>query len=308
MVARHPILLDTDIGTDVDDLVALSLALCSPEVDLLAVTTVYGDVELRARMVAKVLQLAGRKGVPVACGARVPLLGRPPVYWSGHEGEGLLDPGELLPPPIAEHAANLIVRTAMAHPGEVTLVSIGPMTNVALAFSLEPRLAQALRGLIVMGGIARLEPQALDWPLAEHNVRMDPEGARIVFQAGANTIMVGLDVTLRTIIGRPEIDSLAAGGPFQRMVGDQLRRYLALQGRDYTYLHDPLALALTIDPTLVTVQRAEVRVETGGEHAAGMTLVTRPVGGRPAAEVAFDVDAPRAVRFIVERLRRGPVA
>ncbi len=308
MPARHPILLDTDIGTDVDDLVALSLALCSPELELLAVTTVYGDVDLRARMVARVLQLAGRTDVPVACGARAPLLGRPPVYWSGHEGEGLVEPGEVLPPPVSEHAANVIVRTVMARPGEITLVSIGPMTNVALAFALEPRLAQALRGLIVMGGIARLEPEALDWTVAEHNVRMDPEAARIVFQAGAKTVMVGLDVTLRTVITRPEIDALAAGGRFQGMVADQLRRYLELNGRDYTFLHDPLALSLTVDPSLVTTRRAEVRVETAGEHAAGMTLVTRPAEGRPAAEVALDVDAPRAVRFIVERLRRGPVA
>jgi len=304
---QRAILLDTDIGSDVDDLVALALALCSPELRLVGVTTVYGDVTLRARIVAKVLQLAGREDIPVACGAREPLLGRPPVYWAGHEGVGLLEPREALPPPAPEHAVDLIVRTAMARPGEVTLVAIGPLTNVALALAREPRLARALRGLVIMGGIARLDRQALDWPLAEHNVGCDPEAARIAFQAGAPLTMVGLDVTLRTVITRPEIESIAAGGtPFERTVADQLARYLDLNRRDFTYLHDPLALSLTIDPTLVTVERALVQVETGGELATAMTLVSRPADGRRNADVALTVDAPRVVRFLLERLQRGP--
>ena len=308
MAARRAILLDTDIGTDVDDLVALALALCSPELELVGVTTVYGDVALRARMVAKMLLLAGREAVPVACGAREPLLGRPPMYWSGHEGEGLLEPDETLPPPATEHAVDLIVRTVMARPGEITLVTIGPLTNAALAFGREPRLAQALRELVVMGGVARLDPQALGWPLAEHNVRSDPEAARIVFQAGVPLVMVGLDVTLRSMITRSDAESIAEGGAaFQRAVADQLVRYMELNRREYTYMHDPLAVSLTVDPTFVTTEQALVQIETAGEFARGMTLVSRPVDGRPNAEVAMTVVAPRFIEFLLQRLRQGPV-
>lgn len=307
MTPGRPILLDTDIGTDVDDIVALSLALSSPELDLVGVTTVYGDVDLRARMVTRMLQLAGREEVPVACGARQPLLGRPPVYWAGHEGEGLLEPGQELPPPVRDHAADLIVRTALERPGQVTLVAVGPLTNVALAFAREPQLAGALAGLVVMGGVARLAREALGWPLAEHNVRCDPEAARVVFGAGARLTMVGLDVTLRATITRAEVERIKkAGTPFHRALADQLERYLAVRRRDFTYMHDPLALALTIDPTLVRSERALVQVETGGELAAGMTLVSRPADGRANADVALEVDAPRFMALLVERLVRGP--
>ena len=126
------IILDTDIGTDVDDCLALALCLVSSELKLTAVTTVYGDARLRALIVLKLLALRDVNDVPVAVGAEKPLLDRVPIYWEGHEGQGILTPEDSALTPVSEHAADLIARTVMAQPGEIILIAIGPLTNVAL--------------------------------------------------------------------------------------------------------------------------------------------------------------------------------
>jgi hypothetical protein len=162
------IILDTDIGTDVDDCLALALCLASSELKLTAVTTVYGDVRLRSRMVLKLLALRGVDDVPVAAGAEKPLLDRVPVFWEGHEGQGVLTPEDSALAPVNEHAADLIARTVMARPGEIILIAIGPLTNVALAMLKEPRLARALGGLVIMGGVigGANAPRRSSWPPA----------------------------------------------------------------------------------------------------------------------------------------------
>ena len=226
------ILLDTDIGTDVDDCLALALILASPELRLAAVTTVYGDTLLRARMVMKLLALRGAAGIPVATGAEKPLLGRVPVYWEGHEGQGLLDQADEARRPVAERAADLIVRRVMAHPGEITLVAIGPLTNVALAFLLEPRVPRALAGVTIMGGVVG-GPGALDLPWTEHNFRSDPEAAHIVLASGAPIKVVPLDVTTQVRIRAEDAARIrAAGTPFHRAVADQIDRYPGYRSRD----------------------------------------------------------------------------
>ncbi|HLZ07252.1 MAG TPA: nucleoside hydrolase, partial [Chloroflexota bacterium] len=122
------VILDTDIGTDVDDCLALAFLLSSPEIQLDAVTCVYGDVLLRGRMARKLLRLAGRADVPVSLGVGKPLLGRVPVYWGGHEGIGLLDAGDEAPLPLVEPAVDYIVRQVLTNPGQIHLVAIGPLT------------------------------------------------------------------------------------------------------------------------------------------------------------------------------------
>ena len=170
------IIFDTDIGTDVDDCLALALVLGSPEIRLEAVTCVYGDVELRSRIVAQQLALHGTTGVPIALGARETLMRQRAIYWEGHEGVGLLHPDGRPAGVVDEHAVDLIVRTVMAHPGEITILAIGPLTNIALALSREPRIAQAAAGFVLMGGVAR-GPDTLRLPVAEHNIVCDPEAA-----------------------------------------------------------------------------------------------------------------------------------
>jgi purine nucleosidase len=314
------IILDTDIGTNVDDCLALALILASPELELLAVTTVYGDVGLRARMVLKLLALRGAAGPPVAAGAARPLRAERPVYWAGHEGQGLLAEEEDGLRPASESGAGLIARLVMAQPGEITLVAIGPLTNVALALLDEPRVATNLAGLVLMGGVVgdardRRRPgtRQVDHPGSgpglpetEHNFRSDPEAAHAVLTSGAPIRIVPLDVTSRVRIGEAGLGRIrAAGDPFHLAIAEQLGRYPRFVERGWTYLHDPLAAACAIDPTLVRFEALWTAVETGGGPTAGKLRVALPGPGSPAtAEVALDVDVERSEAFVLDRLAR----
>lgn len=300
------LILDTDIGTDVDDCLAIATILGSPELQLEGVTCVYGDVELRARMVRKLLALRGLSvdDIPVCRGVSQPLLGLRDVYWAGHEGEGLIaiepDDADTFS---SEHAVEFLVRTIMDNPGEMHLLAIGPLTNVALAMLREPRLPKQLAGLTVMGGAFR-GPESAHLSVAEHNIVCDPEAAHVVLSSGAPIKLVPLDVTTRCRIRPEHVTRLRAlSDPYRDAIADQVERYPWFQKRGSTYLHDPLAAAVVIQPDLVEWTALNVAVETQGRLTSGMTVMTAPSERHPAnAQVALTVDAARAEAFIVERL------
>jgi purine nucleosidase len=302
------VVLDTDIGTDVDDCLALALVLASPELSLEGVTCVYGDVDLRARMVRALLRLAGREDVPVMPGAGETLLGLRPIFWAGHEGTGLLDPEDDAPRPAAEHGVDYLVRRVMEQPGEIHLLAVGPLTNVALAVRREPRLAERLASLTIMGGALR-GPDRLALSYAEHNVVCDPEAAHVVLTQPVPKVVVPLDVTTRVAIRPEDVARIrAAGSPFHEAVADQVERYPRFAARGATFLHDPLAAATLVRPSLVELLPLRVDVETQGRHGAGVTFMKLPNDDLPAnARVALDVDVGAAERFIVDRLA-SPVA
>lgn len=294
------IVLDTDIGTDVDDLIALVLALNSPEIELAAVTCVHADVELRARMVRKALRLLGRDDVPVGLGIQLPLLRARPEYWAGHEGVGSVDLDETLP--ALPHAVDLIIDLVTRRPGDVTLVPIGPLTNLAAAVIREPTIVAKARGVVMMGGTARLGNDP-DMPWVEHNIRLDPEAAQVVFSAGWPIRMIGLDVTSQVTIRRDQMARILAGGtPLHHLIADQIVRYMRLRHRDWTYLHDPLAVATIVDPSLVRTERLRVNVEVRGELLAGATVARRVTDGTENVDVAVAVDAARFVDLLLSRL------
>jgi len=296
------VILDTDIGTDVDDCLALGLILASPELRLEGVTCVYGDVDVRARMVDKLLRLRHRSGVPVLRGARTPLLGRRPVHWAGHEGQGLLESTDPVPD-FSEHAVDYLIRVATANPGQIHLIAIGPLTNVALAFLREPGLARVLKHLTIMGGVVR-GPTTLDLPVAEWNIKCDPEAAHVVFTSGAPITLVPLDVTTRVRIRGEGVDRIrAAGTPYHQAIADQISLYPTFRTRGETNLHDPLAVASVVAPDLVGLDPVRLDVELSGEHAVGATIMRSPRDSAPAnVQVALRVDVPRFEEFIVERL------
>lgn len=298
------IILDTDIGTDVDDVCALGLALCSPELDIVAVTTVFDNVAVRSRMAAKVLQIAGRSDIPVGIGNSQTLLRNRPLHWAGWEGDAILGPEDAETTPWVGTAGDLIIDLVRANPGEITLVPVGPLTNIAEAIIREPRLPKLVRGIVMMGGLVRIG-DTLDNPWAEWNVRVDPEASSVVFGSGIPITMVGLDVTKRVKIERTGLNPLhEAATPIGRLVGSQLALHMDHHThRKYAYLHDPLAVGMAIDPTFCTTVPMSVRVETRGELTAGLTLVERPTESKPATALAcIDVDGPRFENFFVQRI------
>lgn len=300
-----PIILDTDIGTDVDDCLALALALASPELDLLGVTTVYGDVFLRSRMVLKLLALRGERaaGVPVSAGSAEPIQQLGPIHWEGHEGQGLLTNDDDGLAPMSLHATDFLIQTVLERPGEIHLAAIGPLTNLALADLKNDNFAASLAGITLMGGVVGGK-DALDLPWTEHNFRCDPAAARIVVASGVPLRIVPLDVTTQVDLHPDDVALIEkAGSPFHAAVADQVNRYPRYQKRGSTNMHDPLAIATLIRPDLVTWTPVHAQVEIGGDYSAGRLIVHSPGARHPAnADIALRVDVQAAHDFIVGRL------
>jgi inosine-uridine nucleoside N-ribohydrolase len=271
------IVIDTDPG--IDDALALFFALASPETQLEAVTTVSGNVpvEKTTRNALALLELAGRADVPVARGADRPLL-RPAVYADyvhGRNGVGAVELPEPQREPAALHAVELLVQTILGAPGEITLVAIGPLTNLALAVRREPRIAEAVREVVIMGGALRVPGNVS--PAAEFNIYVDPHAAQIVFHAGWPIRLVSLDVTQQTVMTREQFTALAASGhpvtrAIQAMTDFYYDQFAAPRGIDTLSMHDPLCVAAALHPDLIEWRRAYVEVELMGAHTAGATV------------------------------------
>jgi len=271
------IILDCDPGHD--DAIAMILAHGNPEIELLAVTTVHGNqtIEKVTRNALAVATMAGITGVPFAAGAHRPLVRVAEVADSIH-GESGLD-GPKLPEPAFEasplHAVDLIIDTIMRHePGEVTLVPTGALTNIALAVRKEPRIAARVKEVVLMGG----GYHGGNWSAAaEFNIVIDPEAAHIVFNESWNLTMVGLDVTHHALATPEVVAAIAAVGTTTSQFVVELLDFFAhtykdAQGFDYPPVHDPCAVALVIDPTLMDVVRVPLDIELTGTITLGMTV------------------------------------
>jgi len=293
------IILDTDIGSDPDDATALALAMISPEIHIEGITTVYGDVDTRTRLARKLLQLGGRREVPIYNGIKETLLLNRDVWWAGHEGEGVLDGDEHVDS--AGHAVDYIVKTIMSNPGDITLVAIGPLTNIAVSILREPDIIRNVKEIIIMGGVTRLGDNALELPAIEHNIKCDPEAASVVFSSGAPITMVGLDVTMKVKIGSKEIDELiATGKKLNLALAEVITRWLKFIQMDSTAMHDPLAVALLIDKSLVRTRQMKVKVEFDHREPSGMTVAIPADDGNVA--VCLDVDNERFINLLLNRL------
>jgi inosine-uridine nucleoside N-ribohydrolase len=309
------IIIDTDPG--IDDTMAIFFALQSPELEVLGLTAVFGNggVANTASNAVRILEVAGRPDIPVAVGANDPLLipNRSAGGANVHGRDGLGNAGDRLPQPqgspIAQRAASFIVDTVLAHPGEVTLVPIGPMTNIALAARLEPRIVEAARGVVLMGGSAFAGGNAT--AAAEANLRNDPHAAHIVFSAGWPVVMAGWDVNNRFHMDQAYLDRLSAlGNPatdFISAIYPCLQAFLRKPGAAID-VPDLLAVAYLVDPTLFTKERYPVYVETEG-RSAGMTVADqRPFSQDgaedPDIEILLDVDADHLRELYFERLAR----
>jgi len=304
--ARRRVVLDTDLGSDVDDALALALLLGSPEVELLGVTTAYGDTALRARATSRLLQLAGVPGpgepggLPVRAGAGAPLSGAE-VWWAGHEGTLL---GDLSTAPTTavsgpDDAADWLAATAARAPGEVDLLAIGPLTGVAVALRRHPRLARDLRSLVVMGGRWDGGRGAEGDDGAEHNLRSDAVAAAEVLACGAPTLVVGLEVTQQVHLGSTDVERIAAAGPLGAALAAQVHQWREFWGERWGVPHDPVTALLLCQPDLLELGppgRAEVDGRGTSVH------VPDPAG---TVRVATGVDAAGAAAAVVARVLRG---
>jgi purine nucleosidase len=296
-VTQHParIILDTDLamgapGSDIDDGFALALALADPMIRVEVVTTVGGnsDVVTSTRLTHELLEVLGRTDVPVV--------------------QGL---------PADEDAAAEIVRRVMAEPGELTLVTIGPLSNVARALALEPRVATAVREIIVMGGVYLEQTNVAVMP-GEYNFWCDPDAAQAMMESGARLRLVGLDVTRRVRLTRKDARDLADGGAFGRLASEHTLGWIEFQERvkpreeieqDSCALHDPLAVAMVTRPDLVTWREAHVAVETDGRFTRGVAVADLLMWENPPTpncRIATEVDAEAFRALFVERMAGLP--
>ncbi|MCA9883557.1 MAG: nucleoside hydrolase [Anaerolineae bacterium] len=303
MSTTYPLILDTDIGTDIDDLLALAFILNSTEVDLLGITCVYGDVNVRAQIALTALKHYGRD-VPVYLGAELPLLRLRDIYWGGHEGEGIVDQG-VAPLPVTEgFGPSYIIETVRANPGQVHVAAIGPLTNIAIALQQAPDIAEKVASFVIMGGVVRGN-DGLHLPIAEHNIICDVHAAHVVFASGAPILLTPLNITVQTNITRAHLARIQAKtSPFQKLIADQIARYPRFAQLGHTSAHDPLAIAAFLHPDLVETMPVSVEVETSGRVSIGATHAKANPEGN--VQLVTGVDVAAFEELLVQKLETEP--
>ncbi|KAH8502230.1 hypothetical protein H0E87_013784 [Populus deltoides] len=343
------IIIDTDPG--IDDAMAIFLALRSPEVEVIGLTTIYGNVytTLATRNALHLLEFAGRTDIPVAEGSHVTItfhiiivsaLVRKEVWFDSlwllfskdnlvlmdlvsthgaanfvHGADGLgnqnFDPPK--GKPVEQSAAAFLVEQAKLHPGKVTVVALGPLTNIALAIELDPEFCKNIGQIVLLGGAFSVNGNVN--PAAEANIFGDPDAADIVFTCGADILAVGINVTHQVVLSDAERDKLRqSNGKFAQYLCKILEVYFSYHQEAYSmkgvYLHDPTALLAAVNPSLLTYTEGAVRVQTTG-ITRGLTLLYNKQKrfeevtewtDKPTVKVAVTVDAPTVVKLLMERL------
>ncbi|WP_458525764.1 nucleoside hydrolase [Onishia taeanensis] len=311
----QPIIFDTDPG--VDDAQAIAIALAHPEIELLGMTTTYGNVDIDTATHNALLlaELADQK-IPVAQGAAAPMvkLKHPaPAHIHGANGLGNIDLPDVEGKALSISAPQFIVDTVNARPGEVSLVAVGPLGNLAAALQLDPSITQKVKQVIVMGGSIREGGNVT--PVAEANIFNDPHAAARVLTADWPLTVVGLDATHRCVLAPKDMDVIAAGqGRLGQVLADSYAFYRAFYqqalGIDGCCPHDSCALAYLIQPELFTTVKGHLNVVTEGT-AEGQTVFA-PEGREflaprwsqtPLANVCLSADGPGVIDWIVDTLK-----
>jgi uridine nucleosidase len=306
------IIIDTDPG--VDDTIAISVALRSPELEVIGLTSVFGNAtnEITAQNALRLVELEGHVSIPVARGCDVPLVVELEMIASdvhGYDGLGNTNLPAPKGKPLNKSAAEYIIDTVRAYPGEVILVPIGPLTNIAVALKADPEIAHLIKKIVLMGG-AVSTPGNIS-PVAEANIYHDPHAADIVMQAGCPVVMVGLDVTEKVImtpqffeeifkVKNPVTDLIQRILPVYQ---DYFNRFNGMAGSIHT--HDPSAIAYLLNPDLFQTTSVPVFVETEG-RCKGQTVADwhKQWEQRPAIQVCQEVDSAGVLALIKDRLTK----
>jgi len=306
---KRRVILDTDPG--IDDALAILLALAAPQVELEALTVTFGNcsVDQGVANALSILELAQAAHIPVAKGADRPLVQPLLLAAETHGNTGLgyaqLDPPTIKPDPTP--AVNLLIEKVMANPDEMTIIAIGPLTNLALAIRIEPRLIQAVKEVFIMGGAIRFDGNTT--PLAEFNTYCDPHAAQIVFHSGMPLTLVPLDVTYRVVFTPTDVDRLLQiDSPLTRFIAESTRFYMEFhdeyQQINGCVINDPLALAISYMPDLVDTQELYVDVDISGGVSMGNTYADfyNMLGKEPNMQVALDVRPRQFLDYFLERM------
>ena len=307
------VIIDTDPG--IDDAAAILMTLGSPELSVEALTTVFGNTPVENCTVnaLRILEAANRPDIPVFQGAARQYNYAEPAFAAAIHGADGLGDVDLPNPSTAAHKGYAVfemIDRVMASPGDITVLAIGRLTNLALAIAVEPGFAQAVQEVIVMGGAVNVPGNAS--PTASANLRGDPEAADIVYRSGAKLVQIGLDVCEQVEISAEQQSQLWAADTsatrFMRLITPFIQSAYERRGR----LHNPggvryndvPAVSYAIDPTLFECKDLPVKIETQGAHTRGQTVANQrdDPGEEPNARVAFGVDAARLTQLWVERV------
>lgn len=311
---KTKILFDGDPG--IDDALALLYALKHEGAELVGITTVGGNITLdnTTRNALRILEITDNTDIPVARGIGKPLLRQNKSEGEVHGKDGLGNT-TLLEPKISEireHAVDFIINQIMSNPNEITLVPVGPLTNIAIAVIKEPRLKDFVKEVVIMGGAVTTFGNIT--PESEFNIFTDPEAAKIVFESGMPITLVGLDVTMKTLLTPAHLSEiLEASTPVTdfvcKIITHYMKFYNDVVGVNGCGMHDPLAVAVAIDKSLVKTHRLFVTVETKGEYTTGETVADlrgskEGIVRNPNMDVCIDVDSERFMKDFIKVIKK----
>jgi purine nucleosidase len=295
-----PVIVDTDLGNDIDDDLAIALAIQSPELDVRAVTLFGDQMEDRMRLAWKELGLYGRRDIALGRGATEPLLpSHAPAPWSHFE---ILKPDDLLPPAINSQATSLIASTLLYASQNMTFITTGPLTNLALAMKVDSRIKSHIARIIVAGG-------AFKPPGLEYNIQADPIAAQIVFQSGIPITVVSRDVRSNCALTPGDLERLrGAQNPASQFLVEVIDLWQKSHAGGPVSLLDPVAVAVSFQPALIKTETGSVAVSTSDPKTFGQTRFEPGEGtqGHPAVQLGGELDARRFLDLLVSRLAAAP--
>jgi purine nucleosidase len=289
---RH-VILDTDIGTDVDDLLALVFLAKAPELCLEGVTTVHGDTLLRAKIARIACQKLGIPDLPIVPGAGETLSGQQ-IFWPGHEGENI--PGlENARVETSISAQEFLFDLSEKYPGELEILAIGPLTNIAKTISCFPEFRSRVKRIYLMGGAYWID-------YSEHNIEMDVLAAKITFESSIPITAIGLDVTLRVWVTESRVEQIRKlPNGLGSMLEDQIRRWWRFLGRNQNNPHDPLAALAMVHPDLFSFETCDVEVCMQQDRRGHVVRLDNPAGKISAA---YDLDVCSAETLLFSYIAR----
>lgn len=305
---KKKVILDVDTG--IDDAIGIILAATAPEIELLGITTVSGNIDLESatKNTLRVLKLLGKEEIQVYKGAETPLERKIRYAVEIHGASGMA--GQLEDMEVSHHqsktAWDFYHEMASLYPGEVTLVMTGPQTNLARALEQYPELKGLFKEIIVMGGAVK--EKGNESPTAEFNIAIDPEAAEMVFQSGMKVTMIGLDVTKRSLLRREHFSRLRQDSPVadfvMKVTNDYMERYFKANGIYGCSMHDPLAVTMTLAPQFVKTQHLFVGVETKSQYCDGQTICDfeKRWNKDPNVYVGLEVDVEGFIDFLIDRI------